>query len=638
MCGIFGYIGRAPDSLENLVNKVSRLLQHRGPDDYGFESGDGWGAGFRRLSILDLSELGHQPMSTPDGRFRLIFNGEIYNYVELKADLERQGEKFRSTSDTEVLLRLLAIHGPRALQQLNGMFALALIDTKNRTFLLARDRLGKKPLYYYLKKDQLRFASELKGLLAWPDAPRDVNPLAISQYLAFEYLPHSTCIFNGYHKLPQGHYIVGSFDKPEEIEARAYWQLDINGEERPGELSTNQLEELYDLLSDSTRIRLRSDVPIGFFLSGGIDSGLVAAIAARSPGGGDLRALTVSFDEKEYDETLLAKKTAEHIGMQQSLISQQSSGLADVDQIAWFFDEPFGDPSAIPTFNLCKVASEYGTVFLAGDGGDEAFGGYRKYFRDLKYRVTHSFPSSIGVAIEAASKLLSPLSPLRYRLARKSLPDGGFPAAFNRRPIDPVFQLLLPQNFQQYGGLAGQPFWDKWRQHPELSVIARWQKLDYDLYLPDDVLVKVDRASMAHSIEVRSPLLDYRIVEWAARLPRSVLLNTKEGKLPLRKLASDLLPSDVQAGGKRGFGTPLGAWFSGSPGQAFARERLLSDRARQRGLWNHEIVEKLIDTHQIDKGRDFGDWLWRLLVLDAWARHYLDGTDFLHGPPAKAMV
>jgi asparagine synthase (glutamine-hydrolysing) len=635
MCGIFGYVGFAPDSPDHLVAQVSGLLRHRGPDDYGFESGNGWGFGFRRLSILDLSELGHQPMSTPDGRFWLIFNGEIYNYVELKADLERQGEKFRSTSDTEVLLRLLALQGPRALQQLNGMFALAFVDTKNRTFLLARDRLGKKPLYYYLEKGRLRFASELKGLLAWPNAPRDINPLAIAQYLALEYLPHSTCIFNGYYKLPQAHYICGSFDEPEKLDLKPYWQFDINGEEEPGVLSARQVEELHDLLVNSTQIRLRSDVPVGFFLSGGIDSGLVAAIAARSPGGGDLRALTVSFDEKEYDETDLAKATAEHIGMRQDIIHQQSSGLSDVDQIAWFFDEPFGDPSAIPTFNLCRVAAEYGTVFLAGDGGDETFGGYRKYVRNLKYRMTHSYPAVFGPAIETMSKVLAPLSSLRYRLARKSLPDGGFPAAFDRSPIDPVFQLLLPAGIQMFRGTIGQPFWDRWQQYSHPSIVARWQKLDYELYLPDDVLVKVDRASMAHSIEVRSPLLDYRIVEWAARLPRAVLLNTKEGKLPLRTLAGSLLPANVRAAGKHGFGTPLGAWFRQPEGQSVARDRLLSNRARQRGLWNHQIVEKLITAQQSDNGRDLGDWLWRLLVLDAWARLYLDTTDFLQGPPVR---
>lgn len=633
MCGIFGYIGLASESQELFIAQTSRLLKHRGPDDHGFESGSGWGLGFRRLSILDLSELGHQPMSTPDERFWLVFNGEIYNYVELRADLERQGEEFRSTSDTEVLLRLLALHGPRALEQLNGMFALAFVDTKKRTFLLARDRLGQKPLYYYPKKNQLRFASELKGLLSWPNASREVNHLAVAQYLAFEYLPHSTCIFDGYYKLPQAHYILGNFDNPEQFELRPYWQLEINGDDGADELSNNQVGELHDLLADATRIRLRSDVPVGIFLSGGIDSGLIAALAVKAPGGGALKALTVSFYEKEFDETTLAKATAEHVGMKQDLIHQRSTGLADVDRLSWFFDEPFGDPSAIPTFNLCKVAAENGTVFLAGDGGDEAFGGYRKYFRNWKYRVTHSFPPAFGLVIETFSKILPTLSSLRYRVARKSLPDGGYPAAFGKAPIDPVFLSLLPEGLQSYSRSVGQSFWDNWMQYSGPSMLARWQKLDYALYLPDDILVKVDRASMAHSIELRSPFLDYRVVEWAAGLPRVTLLNTKEGKLPLRTLASTLLPSDVRTGGKHGFGTPLGAWFKHPEGQSMAKDRLLSARARDRNLWNHTTVEALIKAHQADKRRDFGPWLWRLLVLDAWARQYLDGTDFLQGPP-----
>lgn len=635
MCGIFGYIGFSPDSLEEIVVRISSLLRHRGPDDYGFESGDGWGLGFRRLSILDLSELGHQPMSTPDGRYWLVFNGEIYNYVELKKILEQQGEKFRGTSDTEVLLRLLAIYGPAALAQLNGMFALVLVDTQKRTFLLARDRFGKKPLYYYVDKGQLRFASELKGLLAWPNSPREVNPLAIAQYFTFDYLPYSTCIFNGYYKLPHAHYLLGSLDDPEKFEIKPYWQFEINGDEF-GEFSESQLEELHDLLTDATRIRLRSDVPVGFFLSGGIDSGLVASIASRLPSGGDLRALTVSFDEMEYDEAVHAQTTANHIGMEQKIIYQHSGGLSDVDKIAWFFDEPFADPSVIPTFNLCKIASDYGTVFLAGDGGDETFGGYRKYVRDLKYQITHSFSPSVSAAIETISKFLPPFSSLRYRIAQKSLPDGGYSAAYNREPVDPVFQLLLPENFRSLSRKTGQPFWNQWHRYSNLSIMARWQKLDYEFYLPDDILVKVDRASMAHSIEVRSPFLDYRIVEWAARLPRSVLLNTKEGKLPLRKLAGILLPQAIQSGKKRGFGAPLDAWFRQPKGQSFVRERLLSERARRRGLWNHTHVEKLLLAHQSDTGRDFGDWLWSLLVLDAWARYYLDGNDFLQGAPTKA--
>lgn len=633
MCGIFGYIGEAPEATGDLMANLSQLLRHRGPDDEGFESGPGWGLGFRRLSILDLSELGHQPMSTPDGRYWLVFNGEIYNYVELRRGLEQQGERFRGTSDSEVLLRLLARDGPKALEQLNGMFALALIDTEQGTYFLARDRLGVKPLYYQVRPGQLRFASELKALLAWPNATREINPVAVAEYLALEYLPSESCIFKGYQKLPPGHYMTGTLHQPERAEPLSYWKVEINGEEGQGSLTNGQLEDLHNLLANAVQIRLRSDVPVGIFLSGGIDSGLVAALAAKSTEGTQPLALTVSFSEERYDETDLAQATVEKVGLEQRIIPQRPSGLTDVDRLAWTYDEPFADPSAIPTFTLCEAAAEHAVVFLAGDGGDEAFGGYGKYIKTPRYKLARAIPDPIAWALHAVSAFLPSLSPLRHRLARKVVPNGGFAAALNQVPADPAFELILPADMKALAPQAGRPLWQRWEQYHGNSITARQQWVDYAVYLPDDILVKVDRASMAHSIEIRSPFLDYRVVEWAARLPRANLLNSQKGKLPLRTLADSLLPPEVQSAGKRGFGVPIRSWFRQPFGQTFARERLLSDQARQRGLWDLAGVERLIEAHGTNGGRDLHHWLWRLLMLDAWARCYLDSKDFLQGPP-----
>lgn len=635
MCGFFGYIGPRPAASDKLVSTVSRLLHHRGPDDHAFEAGPGWGLGFQRLSILDVSELGRQPMSTQDGRFLVVFNGEIYNYLELRKDMEQKGEIFQSSSDTEVLLRLLASEGPQALEKLNGMFALALLDIQARTFLLARDRLGQKPLYFLPGGGQMRFASELKALLAWPNAPREIDPMALTQYLAFEYLPHSRSIFKGYRKLAPGSYLVGKMDDPDSFRQKSYWQLELNGEEGRSALTPAQMENLENLLTDATRIRLRSDVPVGVFLSGGIDSGIVASLTAQSAAGKDVRALTVGFTEKEYDETELARATARHVGLEQRITPQSSGGLATVDRLSWYFDEPFGDPSAIPTFHLCEAAAKYATVFLTGDGGDEAFGGYLKYTRSLQYRITHTLSQSFGPTIEEMSKSLPLFSSLRYRVARKSLPVGGFAAACGRAPIDPVLQLVLPPHIRPLAQKAGQPFWDRWQTYQGASMTARWQDLDFALYLPDDILVKVDRASMAHSIELRSPFLDFRVVEWAAGLPRATLLNMKGRKLPLRALAASHLPDAVRTGSKRGFGAPLDTWFRQPQGLSIAQERLLSRTARERGLWDLTGVERVIAAHQTKGGRDLGNWLWRLLILDAWARQYLDSNDFLQGPPTK---
>ena len=636
MCGLFGYLGRETAADAALMKKIDGLLRHRGPDDSGFESGPNWGLGFRRLSIIDLSHNGHQPLATADGRFRLVFNGEIYNYLELRRDLEAAGTVFRGHSDSEVLLQLLAREGPeRALAKTNGMFALVMVDTLEQRFLLARDRMGQKPLYFQAKSGVLRFASELKGLLAWPDAERTVNPAALTQYLHLDYLPGETCILKGYQKLPPGCFLTGSLRDPHQFTCTPYWRLDINPEDRGAPLAGAQVEELHELLKDAVRLRLRGDVPMGIFLSGGIDSGLIAMLAGLDMDPKPL-ALTVGFDESTHDETSLARATAQKAGLPQVCIPQPAAGLDLVDLMAWYWDEPFADPSALPSFNLCRAASSRATVFLSGDGGDEAFGGYGKYLPSLRRRLAESIPGPAAGLLFLASHLLPTLSPLRIRLARKGLPPEGLPAAPGRPPVDPIFKALLTPELAHHIPGIGEPLWRRWQTYPPGSSIARKQKLDYDLYLPDDILVKMDRASMAHSIEVRSPLLDHRLVEWAARLPRSVLLNGREGKLPLRRLAENLLPDSVRTARKQGFAVPLDPWLREPAGQSFLRERLLSPRALARGWWRPEMVGRMIEHQRLGTGRNLGRWLWRLTVLDAWARHFLDGP-LPVGEPARRL-
>lgn len=635
MCGIFGRFGSGIDESLGAFEKIDRLMRHRGPDDRGLERGEGWALGFRRLSILDLSPNGHQPMRSPDGRYWIAFNGEIYNYLELRKQLEEQGERFHGTSDTEVLVRLLAREGAGALSSLNGMFAIAFVDTQARTFLLARDRLGVKPLYYKVGQGSLSFASELKGLLAWPDAERRIAPVAVVQYLALGYLPSETCIFSDCSKLPPGHLITGSLDEPQSAKLSRYWTLSFSEEEGDRPLSGGELDTLHDLLADAVRIRLRSDVPLGIFLSGGIDSGIVAALAAEASGRAPL-ALTVGFDEESADESALARASAEHAGLEHRIILQKAPRLDDIDRIAWYFDEPFGDQSALPTFNLCEAAAQHATVFLSGDGGDEAFAGYRPYIECQKSRLLIGACSLASGALRAAAHLAPEMSITRHRLLKLSLPDDGAAAAFDRLPADPAIWAAAPSELHALETQAGLPIWRRWSDSKGLPLVTRQQKLDYDLYLPDDILVKVDRASMAHSIEVRSPLLDFRLVEWAARLPRKALLNTSAGKLPLRALASRLLPSSVSGAVKKGFGTPLAQWFRQPAGIEMARERLLSPEAHRLGLWNPSGAERLLTLHQSADGRDFGPLLWRLVMLEAWARHYAEGSVDLLAPQTKA--
>jgi asparagine synthase (glutamine-hydrolysing) len=635
MCGIFGWVGLPPARAEDISGRLLRLLQHRGPDDSGFETGDGWGLGFRRLSILDLSPLGHQPMRTEDGRFWLVFNGEIYNYRELRQRLEQQGERFKSGSDTEVLLRMLMLEGAAALQSLNGMFGFAFIDTERRTFLLARDRLGVKPLYYTLQHQQVRFASELKALLAWPDASHTIDHAALAEYLAINFVPGESCIFEGYRKLPPGHYLAGSLDAPEQAEPCRYWHLDIDAPDGPDALSTHQLDDLLNLLENAVSLRLRSDVPVGIFLSGGLDSGLVTALAGRASDSSAPLALTAGFDDEAFDETALAQMTARHAGIEHRVIRHQAASVRQIDRLAWFYDEPFGDASALPMFNLCEAVAPHAKVILTGDGGDETFAGYRRYVKTLRYRRLGDLPRPAQVAMQWVAQTLPTYSALRYRLVKSALPDEGFAAAFDDTPEDPAVAAILSDGLRQSVNGLGRPVWGRWQTSAGRDVTTRQQLLDYSLYLPDDILVKADRASMANSVELRSPFLDYRLVEWGSRLPRAALLDSTEGKKPLRQLASRLLPAEVQTGVKRHFGIPFGTWLRSPEANAFARERLVSSEARALGFWNPEAVDQVLVEHQSGKRRDLGFLVWRLLMLDAWARHYADGTAFLQGPPVS---
>lgn len=603
---------------------MADLLRHRGPDDQGHEQGSGWGLGFRRLSILDLSELGHQPMQSPDGRYWLVFNGEIYNYIEIRRDLEAQGEQFRSGSDTEVLLRLLARRGPEALNLLNGMFALAFVDTQERTFILARDRVGVKPLYYRRMNNGLVFASELKALLSWPGAPREIDPVAVMEYMTLGYLSSESCIFSGYAKLPPGHMLCGSLKNPAQSQPRAYWSLTLSDDTTRRPLSGHECDELEGLLADAVRIRLRSDVPLGIFLSGGIDSGLVAALAAQVSDRPPL-ALTVGFSEESADESAMAGETARHLGLEHRVMVQQPSKLSDLDRLAWFFDEPFSDPSALPTFTLCEAAAQHATVFISGDGGDEAFGGYRRYIAGIRQEPIMKLVSLAPWLVRSATRLAPEMSLLHHRLRRLALPNGGAAATIDYTlPGDPATWLMIHPDLRKLAPQDGRPIWERWSTYTGASMTARQQQLDYSLYLPDDILVKVDRASMAHSIEVRSPFLDYRLIEWAAKIPRAAMLNTREGKLPLRALAERLLPPVVKSGVKRGFGVPLSSWFRQPAGIALVRARLLSPESQGLGLWNVKGVETILNLHQSPQGRDFGLLLWRVLMLEAWSRQYAE--------------
>lgn len=536
-------------------------MEHRGPDMAGSYLDRGVYLGFRRLAILDLSTEGNQPMTSADGRYTIIFNGEIYNFVELRADLERQGELFRGHSDTEVLLHLYARFGLQCLDKLNGMFAFCLYDKVGRTLLLVRDRLGVKPLYYWRQGKNLVFASEVRALGGLPGFPTEINSEALGLYFRLGAVPEWASIYPGLSKLPPGcwiryHLDSGTIDGPV-----PYWDLPPVGEEE-GKTEEEWLDEIEALLWDATRIRLRADVPLGVFLSGGIDSGLVAAAAAKQLNG--LTSLTIGFVGEAEDETALALATARHLGV--NAITRNvdlREGLGMLPRVMAHFDEPFSDTSALPTSLVCAEARKEFTVVLSGDAGDEVFGGYENHVRAWQWRGVDRLP--LGWRHTTAS-LLASLSP------RDSLPK-----RFFRRLGQPVGRF----------GLGGKlyPFQD-WLDNclkPELNLdpdriiklynehLPKWlgassidlaQRTDLRNYMLENILIKVDRMSMMHSLEVRSPFLDYRMVELGLKIPSHLRVKNGRNKYLLRRLAKRHLPQVVRRAPKRGFGIPFRSWLN----------------------------------------------------------------------------
>ena len=626
MCGLFGEFG--PDTLTQPValTGISRTLYHRGPDDEGIAAGTGWMLGFRRLSILDLSQAGHQPMMSPDGRYMLAFNGEIYNYRELRRALEEKGESFASGTDTEVLLRLLTLKGPAAtLGQVNGMYAFALVDLAERRFVLARDRLGVKPLVLYATRRGLRFASELKALLAWPDAPRELDRQALADYLATGYVASESSILKGYFKLLPGHFAEGSLDAPR-IEPQRYWQVEI----RPGRDGSVRMEAAADaldaLLADAVTLRLRSDVPMALLLSGGIDSGLVAAHAAAT--GAQPLALVAGTGMKQdgtgrdpSDETDLARATARHLGLTLAELDLGPDNLTDLDAISRVYDEPFADTSALAMMRICALARGSATVLLSGDGGDEAFGGYRRYLETARHGWLTAVPPAFRRMAWAIGRSVLPPRQA-YQLAKATLPGDLMGSVFDGMGLmrDPLVRAVLPADVAETGVDVTAAVAKGWGRDAAPDMLSRQRAFDYRQYLPDDVLTKTDRASMFASTELRSPFLDYRIVEFAARLPNDLLRDKRHGKLVLRHLASKRLPAVLTRAPKRGFTVPVGTWLRLPAGAAMLRERLLEQSDGT--LWRTEGVQNVIDIH-VSGRRDCGDILWRLLILESWARHYL---------------
>lgn len=623
MCGIAGFLRScAPAADASALKRMGEVIRHRGPDAGGEYLDDHVGLAHRRLSIIDLSSQGNQPMMSADGRLIIVYNGEIYNYLVLREELERSGVTFKTATDTEVIIALYRQMGSSCLAQLNGMFAFAVWDTVEKTLFLARDRIGKKPLYYYHGGgDRLAFASEIKSLLQLPGISREIEPTALPDYLKYLYIPAPKTIYRNIYKLPAAHCLTVRVGQTPQVSE--YW--DVNFSAAAGCSQGDAEDALLELLQDSTACRMIADVPLGSFLSGGIDSSAVVALMARvsrEP----VKTCTIGFDDKRHDESPYAREVATLLGTDHYEFTARGDLQDTVALMPKFFDEPFADSSAVPTYHVSRLARQAVTVALAGDGGDENFAGYDKYGVELKENLArHIVPAPILTMLQATARCFShPLARKVRSLTGSALMNPARAFYHTNSFVDDMtlYQLLadgVRTSCAGYDpGVHTTRYWDKVRGADHVTCMLY---TDLKTYLPDDILVKVDRMSMAHGLEVRAPFLDYRIIEFAASLPSSWKIRGNRQKIILRNTFSQFLPEGILNRPKHGFTVPLDAWFRGEL-KLFA-ERYLLHRPMLAEYLNPMALKRLWQEHQ-EKTSHHGTLLWSLLMLSLWQGEYLE--------------
>jgi asparagine synthase (glutamine-hydrolysing) len=615
ICGIFEY-ERRTDFPGEVVHRMNQTMIHRGPDDGGVFVGPGIGLGHRRLSIIDLAG-GHQPMSNEDGTIWVLLNGEIYNYAELRADLLQRGHKFATKSDTEAIVHLYEEYAEECFSKLSGMFSIAIWDSRERKLVLARDRVGKKPLFYAADHQRIVFGSELKALLASDFVRREMDEQALSDYFSFGYIPAPKTIYRSARKVMPGHYLVASATG---IRESCYWDLSFAKVEQRTESEWGEL--LRHELCQATRVRLMSDVPLGAFLSGGIDSSSVVAMMSHLMN----RAVTtcsIGFEEEKYNEAEFAEQVARLFATDHHVETVHPDAVGIVDKLAWHFDEPFADSSAIPTYYVSKIARGRVTVALGGDGGDESFAGYRRYKLDYyENRLRRHVPASLRSLVFGPLGSWYPAlawAPRVFRakatfqsLSRSPL-EGYFNSVSYFRPEDKA-RLLTSDIRNRLGGYDSiEVFRHYYNRADTDDLLSKIQYLDIKTYLTDDILTKVDRASMAVSLEVRAPMLDHKFLECAAAIPSDLKLRNGTGKYILKKALEPVLPNQILYRAKQGFAIPLDSWF----------KHELKDLAYQTifetddGILDRGFLKKIWNEHQ--KGYyDRSALLWATLMFRKW--------------------
>ena len=621
---------------------MTDMLRHRGPDGRGthyqtYADGSGVGLGHRRLSIIDL-EGGKQPLCNEDGTVWVTFNGEIYNYQDVRRELIAAGHVFRTDSDTEVIAHGYEQWGDECLSRFRGMFAFAVWDERNHRLLLARDRLGKKPLVYHQSRGRLLFASEIKSLLVAPNVARDIDPQAIDAYLAFGYVPHPRTIFREIHKLPPAHYAVYENGG---LKVARYWQPDFNVETS---LSIGEIRDrLGELLNDAVRMRLRSDVPLGAFLSGGIDSTAVVGLMSRNMTQ-PVETFTIGFPVDKYDEAPFARIAADHLKTNHHELRVEPASIEILPTLAWHFDEPFADSSAIPTYYVSQATRRHVTVALTGDGGDELFAGYIRYRTIESLGAWDSLPALVrGIVanplwnwLPASNREKSTLRRARFRMARlresRSERYARWVMTFQEEQRQALYS---PEFASQVNGDAGEFVAQRIAESHRSSAGRQAMNADLETYLPCDLLAKVDITSMAHGLECRCPFLDERLVEFAVSIRFRQLMEGGGSKPLVTSTFAEFFPESLKQRPKMGFEVPLDHWFRG-PLSELADDFLLSDSSLARGYFRRTALENLLAEHRSGQW-NHGNRLWSLICLEAWHRTYIDPSEVPSAPLADML-
>ena len=626
MCGIAGIVRSDGARVDReLLERMNEAIRHRGPDDDGFYFSDGVGLAMRRLSIIDLKS-GQQPIHNHDRTAWIVFNGEIYNYRELRDQLEKLGHRFYTDSDTEAIVHAYDQYGTECPKYLRGMFAFAIWDERTKSLFLARDRVGKKPLLYAELNGELVFGSEFNALLQHPGISRDVDYEAIHHYLSFIYVPAPLTAYRAIRKLDPGHWLLW---RNGEIKIERYWKLDFSRKLNIGEEEAGK--RVVELLREAVRVRLMSEVPLGAFLSGGIDSSAVVALMAQESSE-QVKTFSIGFDEQDFSELHHARRVAEHVGADHHEFIVRPDAMEILPTLVEHYGEPFADSSAIPSYYVSKETRAYVTVALNGDGGDECFAGYERYaamniaakYARLPRSLRNGVIANVVGALPGFEGRPNPLRKAKRFLASASLP-----------PVERYLRWVSAFDEESKQSLYSDSFRHETASFRTAGILEPWFAkangagivdasllTDTMTYLPNDLLVKMDIASMTVSLEARSPFLDHHLMEFAASLPENLKLRGLTTKYLLKRVLRKLVPAENLNRSKMGFGVPIGHWFRGAM-QPFLRQTLFSEKALSRGLFKPEMVLQIVDQHAAGKS-DHSHRLWSLLMLELWFQRFID--------------